>query len=174
MLTEENIDAVMFIVAIVAAVWGGWRIRGEMEWRRREEEHRCEWEPTGVSLSNSPFGVGPARTSVLMQCANSCGDFDARTIDGHWTLDDLLGLSVSELAEELAKAKAEVEELRKGSCSCDGDPIECSHSAARGQAEEEVRRLRAEVQSLQTEMDERVAAGVQAHVDAQTAEEWER
>ena len=29
-------------------------------------------------------------------------------------------------------------------CTCDGDPIECSHEAARGQAEEEARQFRAE------------------------------
>lgn len=33
-------------------------------------------------------------------------------------------------------------------CTCDGDPIECSHEAARGQAEAELEQLRAEVVRL--------------------------
>ncbi|MEU8195280.1 hypothetical protein AB0C10_16015 [Microbispora amethystogenes] len=172
MLNEDTINAVVLLVALCAAIWSGWRIRGEVEWRAHIEAHECVWEPIAHHSASLPFSLG--QTAFLMKCADSCGAFEVQVVDGVWTLDDVLGLSVAELADELAKAQVEAEELRKGSCSCDGDPIECDHQAARGQAEEEARRLRAAVQRLQAEMDERVAAGVQAHVDAQTAQEWER
>jgi hypothetical protein len=37
-------------------------------------------------------------------------------------------------------------------CSCDGDPIECGHEAARGHAEEELKQAKAEIERLTHEL----------------------
>lgn len=60
------------------------------------------------------------------------------------------GVGRTESSERMAKgiadaALAVVTPELEQRCSCDGDPIECSHEAARGQADAEVERLRGEL-----------------------------
>lgn len=48
--------------------------------------------------------------------------------------DDVLLANVG-LSKAYQRNLEELDRLREPKCSCDGDPIECSHEAARGQAE---------------------------------------
>ncbi|WP_242890175.1 hypothetical protein [Actinomadura litoris] len=53
----------------------------------------------------------------------------------------LLQPEAIELRSEVERLRAELADARSKKCTCDGDPIECSHEAARGQAEAERARL---------------------------------
>jgi hypothetical protein len=67
----------------------------------------------------------------------------AEALRGQYPSDDL---RPSYRATDAVLAK-----LQSLLCSCDADPIECGHEAARGQAEEELRQAKAEIEQLRYE-----------------------
>lgn len=66
---------------------------------------------------------------------------------------DQLTAELEKMRRKLAAAEARLNGmLPLGGCSCDGDPIECSHEAARSQAEERARQADSRAAALEAEL----------------------
>jgi hypothetical protein len=49
--------------------------------------HRHRWQVMAVQHGHSPGGY--CATCVLLVCA--CGEFTSKSVEGHWTVEDLTG-----------------------------------------------------------------------------------
>lgn len=79
-----------------------------------------------------------------------------------------MSLAAGKLAEENQRLRANL----AGRCSCDGDPIECSHEAARGEAEAQNERLQRERDLAYERFDRATTEKVIALRESVRLREW--